>query len=355
MTMPTSAQNNPARRLKWCDTCLHYRPPRSSHCSACDNCVERFDHHCPWLGTCIGRRNYRSFFVFSSSLTLYIISAMVGCSLVLAKKAFEKRVVFQHEDGSWGVRLEHGGAPEAFSRAPVAFALGVLLFFLNLFPICLTCFHIVLIMKGKTTYESFRSTPAVRSQATFAGRLRRVFGNCWEMVCAPSPASLVDGRGDASSFYRDPAPEVMSSLAPHVTRCWKKDEPKEEARGRPVEEPGTTDGEEKAHPTRDIVIDSRADHHAGTNGGGGEAAGAPAPIVVVVSRESSQPSSSPDSTGDDLDAEESSEGNDDGASHDGTASEASAGEGGGQDGNVRLRTSAPDIRESFPGDLSNVV
>lgn len=42
--------------------CYAYIPTGTFHCEYCDVCCEDLDHHCPWVGKCIGKYNQCSFF-----------------------------------------------------------------------------------------------------------------------------------------------------------------------------------------------------------------------------------------------------------------------------------------------------
>ena len=53
---------NPAEEV--CADCGHLRPGRCKHCYHCKACIQKFDHHCVWLGSCIGRRNLGLYYVF---------------------------------------------------------------------------------------------------------------------------------------------------------------------------------------------------------------------------------------------------------------------------------------------------
>ena len=74
----TEKMRSDYQELSYCNTCEILRPPRSFHCSICGFCVEVHDHHCPWMGTCIGRRSTRYFvlFLFYTGLHALITAAL---------------------------------------------------------------------------------------------------------------------------------------------------------------------------------------------------------------------------------------------------------------------------------------
>lgn len=64
-----------------CKRCQTPKPPRAHHCrNGCNKCLLKMDHHCPWLGRCVGLRNMGHFvrFVFYA-----FISCFLGATLLV--------------------------------------------------------------------------------------------------------------------------------------------------------------------------------------------------------------------------------------------------------------------------------
>eukprot|EP01038_Epipyxis_sp_PR26KG_P014075 gene14075-18887_t len=52
---------NPCDNAPYCDICSIHQPKEMNiyHCQDCNYCIESMDHHCPWMGQCIGKKNMR--------------------------------------------------------------------------------------------------------------------------------------------------------------------------------------------------------------------------------------------------------------------------------------------------------
>uniref|UniRef100_A0A061RL35 S-acyltransferase n=1 Tax=Tetraselmis sp. GSL018 TaxID=582737 RepID=A0A061RL35_9CHLO len=175
-------------KTKYCFTCNTYRPPRCSHCRVCDNCVEKFDHHCPWVGTCIGKRNYRHFFLFISLSSSLCVVSFASSVTVIVK---------EHCDGATFWDSLGQNAPAAI--------IAVYCFVMFWFVGGLTAFHTYLLGTNQTTYEHFRANyNEDRVNPYDVG----VAGNCRQALGAPTSRR-------ASSWTRESCP---GSKLPSPTR-----------------------------------------------------------------------------------------------------------------------------------------
>ena len=79
-----------------CPDCCTIRTSRSRHCSVCGHCVERFDHHCPWINNCVGVRNHNYFLLYILFQTLVIVTGL-AMSVTAMVRYLESRSNYHNE------------------------------------------------------------------------------------------------------------------------------------------------------------------------------------------------------------------------------------------------------------------
>jgi len=62
-----------ARQKRWCSKCQLEQTKGTAHCDICRCCIRGHDHHCPWMGKCIGQRTSCCFYAY--------LVAVMGCIL----------------------------------------------------------------------------------------------------------------------------------------------------------------------------------------------------------------------------------------------------------------------------------
>lgn len=170
--------NGVSVKLKWCMTCRIWRPPRASHCSECNVCVDKFDHHCPWMGQCIGRRNYRFFIGFIVSVCILCVYTVIFSFVSILKVLASVKLKIL-------VEL----VAQSFERAPATCTLLIFpaLIFLCVCP--LGIYHCSLVCSNRTTNEEIKGLHPSRNP--FARGWRR---NCHEACCEARDVSRVHPR-----------------------------------------------------------------------------------------------------------------------------------------------------------------
>nr|CAD1831830.1 unnamed protein product [Ananas comosus var. bracteatus] len=123
-----------------CATCKIVRPLRSKHCSTCDRCVEQFDHHCPWVSNCIGKKNKWEFFMF---LVLEVSAMIVTGAVTIIRIVKDPSA-----PSSFGAWLNYSA-----TRYPGAVSFLIMDFFLFFGVAVLTVVQASQISKNITTNE----------------------------------------------------------------------------------------------------------------------------------------------------------------------------------------------------------
>ncbi|CAI2374687.1 unnamed protein product [Moneuplotes crassus] len=130
-----------SKELLECQICQHKVPKEYKHCGSCNKCVQDFDHHCQWLNTCIGSKNYKFFISFVISYACMNLSVSITAIIILFNQ--NSRTVLYKQSG------------DLIQTILIVICTCVLTITIPILCFCvgLLTFHCYLWVKDITTYE----------------------------------------------------------------------------------------------------------------------------------------------------------------------------------------------------------
>ncbi|KAK5577604.1 hypothetical protein RB653_002547 [Dictyostelium firmibasis] len=116
----------------FCKKCLVDIPLRTKHCVKCNRCVLKYDHHCVFIGGCVGLNNHKSFLLFLLAESLLLL---LGLRIIVTGFVSEN-------------------TPKEWLFANIAIIPPTLLIFGGLcMPLVLFFFHSFLVLTNQSSWE----------------------------------------------------------------------------------------------------------------------------------------------------------------------------------------------------------
>jgi hypothetical protein len=146
-----------------CPDCQVMRSSRSKHCAICNRCVERFDHHCPWINNCVGVNNHNSFITFIYSLVITLVFLVISSCISFGAKAYRNPAEWPLYELCIGNLCEEGWFRDIICVCNI-----VICAFFGFPGMALCLVHTLNYSKNKTTNERFAKSKgnATASQAS---------------------------------------------------------------------------------------------------------------------------------------------------------------------------------------------